>query len=66
MRIVQCLGKDRPTRPVAEQTEAPGAAGAKQEVQAAEVVEKPIGNRARLAEGYGRELTEKAPLPHID
>jgi hypothetical protein len=66
MRIVQTPGKDRPTRPVAEQTEAPGAAGTKQEVQAAEEMESPIGNRTRLPESNGRELTENAALPNID
>jgi hypothetical protein len=66
LRIVQSPGKDRPTRLVAEQAEAPGAAGAKQEVQPAEVVERPIGNRTRLPQSNGRELTENAALPNID
>jgi hypothetical protein len=44
MRIVEGPGKDRPTRPVAEQTKTPGATRTKQEVQAAEEVERPIGN----------------------
>ena len=66
MRIVKSLSKDRPARPVAEQTKAPGAAGTKQEAQAAEEVESPIGNRTRLPESDGRKLTEKAALPNID
>jgi len=35
-------------------------------VQAAEEVESAIGNRERLAQSNGRELTENAALPNID
>jgi len=44
MRIVEGPGKDWPTRLVADETETPGATRTKQEVQAAEEVERPIGN----------------------
>ena len=44
MRIVESPDKDRPTRPVADEPEAPGATRTQQEVKAAEEVERPVGN----------------------
>ena len=44
MRIVEGPGQDGPTWPVADKSETPGATCPEKEVQAAEEVERPIGN----------------------